>query len=61
MAPEKLQELLKYAWDTFYHDEPQPVKMFKLFQHVIAKEKADNTYRPRRRELANYAFGRKIR
>jgi len=61
MAPEKLQELLKYAWDTFYHDEPQPVKMFKLFQHVIAKEKADNTYRPRKRELANFAFGKKIR
>lgn len=61
MAPERLQELLKYAWDTFYHDEPQPVKMFKLFQHVIEKEKADNTYRPRKRELANYAFGKKIR
>jgi radical SAM superfamily enzyme YgiQ (UPF0313 family) len=61
MAPERLQELLKYAWDTFYQDEPQPVKMSRLFQHVIAKEKADNTYRPRRRELANYAFGKKIR
>jgi hypothetical protein len=22
MAPEKLQELLKIAWDTFYHDDP---------------------------------------
>lgn len=61
MAPEKLQELLQYAWDTFYQDEPQTVKMFKLFQHVIAKEKEDNTYRPRRRELSNYAFGKKIR
>jgi hypothetical protein len=35
--------------------------MFKLFQNVIEKEKADNTYRPRKRELANFAFGRKIR
>jgi len=61
MAPERLQELLKYAWDTFYHDEPQNLKMFKLFQHVIEKEKADGTHRPRRRELANYAFGKKIR
>ncbi len=61
MLPEKLQELLQYAWDTFYQDEPQTVKMFKLFQHVIAKEKEDNTYRPRRRELSNYAFGKKIR
>jgi radical SAM superfamily enzyme YgiQ (UPF0313 family) len=61
MLPEKLQELLQYAWDTFYQDEPQTVKMFKLFQHVIAKEKEDNTHRPRRRELSNYAFGKKIR
>jgi len=61
MPPEKLQELLQYAWDTFYQDEPQTVKMSKLFQHVIAKEKEDNTYRPRRRELSNYAFGKKIR
>ncbi|MFO7560790.1 MAG: radical SAM protein [Desulfobacterales bacterium] len=61
MLPEKLQELLQYAWDTFYQDEPQTVKMFKLFQHVIAREKEDNTYRPRKRELSNYAFGKKIR
>ena len=61
MAPERLQELLKYAWDTFYYDEPQQVKMFKLFQHVIKREQEDNTYRPRRRDLADYAFGRKIR
>ncbi|MBW1899891.1 MAG: radical SAM protein [Deltaproteobacteria bacterium] len=61
MQPEKLQELLQYAWDTFYQDEPQTVKMSKLFQHVLVKEKEDNTYRPRRRELSNYAFGKKIR
>ncbi len=61
MQPEKLQELLQYAWGTFYQDESQTVKMFKLFQHVIAKEKEDNTYQPRRRELSNYAFGKKIR
>jgi len=34
MAPEKLQELYHYAWNTFYKDEPQSYKMYKLFQKV---------------------------
>jgi radical SAM superfamily enzyme YgiQ (UPF0313 family) len=34
MAPEKLQELYHYAWDTFYKDEPQTFKMYKLFQKI---------------------------
>lgn len=58
MTPEKLQELLQYAWDTFYADESQEVKMFKLFQQVIRKEMADDTFRPRNRTLAKKAFGR---
>ncbi|MCJ7771774.1 MAG: radical SAM protein, partial [Desulfobacterales bacterium] len=61
MAPERLQELLQYAWDTFYKDEPQQVQMFKLIREVVRREKADNTYKPRRRELMSYAFGREIR
>jgi radical SAM superfamily enzyme YgiQ (UPF0313 family) len=32
MSPEKLQEMYKYAWDTFYKDEPQRLKMAKLFK-----------------------------
>ncbi|MBT8341314.1 MAG: cobalamin-dependent protein [Desulfatitalea sp.] len=60
MTAERLQALLTYAWDTFYHDEPQEMKMSKLFAQVIRKEMADGTYRPRRRELRNRAFGRKI-
>ena len=58
MSAEKMQELLHYAWDTFYQDEPQELKMFKLFQRVIQKEMADDTFRPRNRALASRAFGK---
>ncbi len=58
MSPEKLQGLLDYAWNTFYQDEPQEVKMFKLFQQVVEKEMADNTFVPRDRTLAAQAFGK---
>jgi len=60
MTPQRLQELLDYAWETFYRDEPQELKMFRLFQQVIRKEKADQTYRPRERALAGQAFGRQV-
>jgi radical SAM superfamily enzyme YgiQ (UPF0313 family) len=49
LTPEKLQELYYYAWDTFYKDEPQNYKMFKLLKKVVEKEKADNTYKQRTR------------
>lgn len=58
MPPERLQELLDFAWDTFYRDESQEIKMSKLFQRVVVKEMADNTFRPRRRDLRGRAFGR---
>ncbi|MTW22046.1 B12-binding domain-containing radical SAM protein [Allochromatium palmeri] len=58
MSPERLQELLAYAWDTFYRDESQNIKMAKLFQQVVRKEMADNTFRPRNRELSNQTFGK---
>jgi len=61
MSAEKLQELLFYAWDTFYKDEPQEIKMSKLMQKVIVKEMADNSYRPRNRALATRLFGRELR
>jgi len=61
MSPERLQELLDYAWNTFYQDEPQEVKMFKLFQQVVEKEMADNSFVPRDRSLANQAFGKTAR
>jgi radical SAM superfamily enzyme YgiQ (UPF0313 family) len=50
LSVEKLQELYYYAWDTFYKDEPQNYKMFKLLKKVMEKEKADNTYKPRARQ-----------
>ncbi len=34
MRPGKLQELYHYAWETFYADEPQTYKMFKLFKRI---------------------------
>jgi radical SAM superfamily enzyme YgiQ (UPF0313 family) len=60
MSPERLQQLLEYAWDAFYRDEPQEIKMFKLFQQVVRKEAADRTLRPRDRTLARRAFGRNL-
>jgi radical SAM superfamily enzyme YgiQ (UPF0313 family) len=59
MSPERLQELLQYAWDTFYEKESQQVKMFKLLHKVMLKEKADNTFRPRKRNLVKRTFERK--
>lgn len=35
MSVDKLQELYYYAWDTFYADEPQRFKMFKLFKRIV--------------------------
>ncbi len=60
MSPEKLQELLDYAWKTFYAEESQTIKMFKLYQKVVRKELRDGAYRPRERSLTNRAFGRNL-
>jgi radical SAM superfamily enzyme YgiQ (UPF0313 family) len=60
MSRERLQELLDYAWNTFYQDEPQSIKMARLFQQVVKKEMADNTFRPRDRELSGQSFGRLV-
>jgi radical SAM superfamily enzyme YgiQ (UPF0313 family) len=61
MSAERLQELLFYAWDSFYADKPQQVRMFELFQKVIRKEKANGTFQPRDRNLINQAFGRPVK
>jgi len=60
MSADRLQELLQYAWDSFYRNEPQEIKMFNLFQRVVRKEMADDTFRPRDRKLAARAFGRPL-
>ena len=36
------------------------MKIFKLMEQVMRREKADGTYRPRNRKLARQAFGKKI-
>jgi len=60
MSAERLQELHDWAWDSFYADESQEVKMFRLMEKVVRREKAAGTYRPRNRALAGRAFGRKL-
>lgn len=61
MSPERLQELFQYAWDTFYAEESQMIRMYKLYQKVIQREKEDGTFRPRQRQMASRAFGRAVR
>lgn len=58
MTPERLQELLSYAWDTFYQDEPQELKMFKLLKKVVHREMKNDTYRQRDRNRVHLKFGK---
>jgi len=60
MSAERLQELLDYAWSSFYQDEPQSIKMAKLFKEVVKKEMADNTFKPRDRSLSGQSFGKAV-
>jgi radical SAM superfamily enzyme YgiQ (UPF0313 family) len=57
MSPERLEELYHEAWDTFYREESQTAKMFKLFLKVIKKEMENKTLRPRKRNLVKHSFG----
>ncbi len=60
ISAERLQTLFHYAWETFYKDESQELKMFKLQHKAALQEKAAGVYRPRKRKLASRAFGRQI-
>ena len=60
MSPEKLQDLYDYAWKTFYKDESQEQKMFRLFCNVALREMEEGTYRPRDRRLVNKSFGKDV-
>jgi radical SAM superfamily enzyme YgiQ (UPF0313 family) len=44
MSVDELQEMYYYAWDTFYKDRHQELKMGDLFMKVIQREIADGTY-----------------
>ncbi|MDY6802171.1 MAG: radical SAM protein [Bacteroidota bacterium] len=61
MTAERLQELYHYAWDSFYKDETQEEKMFKLLKNVVSREIEDGTYRKRRQDLSKVSFGKKIK
>ena len=60
MTPEQLQDVYDYAWKTFYKDETQESKMFRLFCNVAMREMEEGTYRPRDRRLINKSFGRDV-
>lgn len=60
MSPEKLQMLYDYAWDTFYRDEPQRYKMFKLFKRLLEKDRDLSIVTARRRDLVLQKFGKRI-
>jgi radical SAM superfamily enzyme YgiQ (UPF0313 family) len=45
MTPDELQNMYYYAWDTFYTGSGYELRMGQLFQKVIMREIADNTYR----------------
>jgi radical SAM superfamily enzyme YgiQ (UPF0313 family) len=40
MTPDTLQKMYHYAWNTFYHDEPQRYKMYRLFKKALEKKAA---------------------
>jgi radical SAM superfamily enzyme YgiQ (UPF0313 family) len=61
MSAERLQELYHQAWTSFYQDEPQTMKMFKLMQKVVEREKAAGTHQPRRRDLIRKSFGNELK
>ncbi|WP_163335670.1 radical SAM protein [Desulfopila sp. IMCC35008] len=44
MTPETLQEMYSYAWEHFYKDMPQSLRMARLFTELVRKEMADGTY-----------------
>ena len=48
MSPEVLQEMYHYAWDNFYREMPQSLRMARLFSEVVKKEMEDGTYVSRR-------------
>lgn len=45
MSCTELQDIYYYAWDTFYRERPQELKMGDLFMKVIQREISDGTYR----------------
>ncbi|MFP3982297.1 MAG: B12-binding domain-containing radical SAM protein [Desulfurivibrionaceae bacterium] len=45
MTPDELQEMYHYAWQAFYQEKSQSLRMARLFHKVVKKEIADNSWR----------------
>jgi radical SAM superfamily enzyme YgiQ (UPF0313 family) len=45
MTTTELQDMYYYAWETFYQDESQELKMGKLFLDITKREMEDGTYK----------------
>ncbi len=58
MSADSLQKMYHYAWDTFYSNCSQEMKMGKMFLKVIEKEKADNTYQRSRLSRKRWAHNK---
>jgi radical SAM superfamily enzyme YgiQ (UPF0313 family) len=43
MSVSRLQEMYYYAWDTFYKERPQELRMGDMFLRVMQREAADGT------------------
>jgi len=56
LTVDELQQAYYNAWDTFYKERGQEVRMGELFMKVIQREMADGTY-----QLGKRNFNRRIR
>ncbi len=54
MTCTELQDIYYYAWDTFYRERPQELKMGDLFMKVIQREIADGTYQSPMKDVARH-------
>ena len=46
MTPDTLLEMYHYAWENFYKDIGQSLRMARLFSQVVKKEREDGSYTP---------------
>lgn len=44
MTPDELQEMYHYAWENFYKEMGQSLRMARLFKEVVKKEMEDGSY-----------------
>lgn len=52
MTPAQLQEMYDYAWEIFYRESNQELRMGELFRVVMRREMEDGTFVSRRAGLA---------